>query len=61
MIEEDGAIAGYTTTSGILGFGDHREIRGDQVRRIGVDALIVSDDAAHPELPPTDQVQRQST
>jgi uncharacterized protein YrrD len=55
MIDEDGSIAGYTTSSGILGFGDHREIRGDQVRRIGADALIVSDDAAEREPQPSDQ------
>jgi uncharacterized protein YrrD len=43
MLAEDGTIEGYTTNSGLLGFGEKNEISSDQVLRIGADAVIISD------------------
>ena len=43
LIADDGRISGYTTASGLLGFGDKNEIDAGHVLKIGQDAIIVSE------------------
>jgi uncharacterized protein YrrD len=49
MLHEDGRIASYQTSSGLLGLGGKTDIQPEQVVTAGTDAIIIPDASKGPE------------